>query len=143
MVRIRFNDNPIEVKVDSGCSEVIIPEKIYKQLAQTTQFIKTKVRLRPYGMKDHLEVLGRAKVRLTAEAGGNTETWCYVIKGFQTEPTELADMDREDDEDRDDDNRVIESDLPDAVTMKVMKDYTNKCDVMAKLKYSKNPRIRT
>ena len=32
-------------------------------------------------------------------------------------------------------NRVIESDLPDAVTMKVMKDYTNKCDVMAKLKY--------
>ena len=28
-----------------------------------------------------------------------------------------------------------QSDLTDAITMKVMKDYTNKCDVMAKLKY--------
>ncbi len=32
-------------------------------------------------------------------------------------------------------NRVIESVLPDAITMKMMKDYTNRCDVMAKLKY--------
>ena len=82
MVEIRFNDIPLEVKVDSGCSKVIIPEKVYKQISKTTRLIKTKVRLRPYGMKDHLEVLGRAKVRLTAQAGASMETWCYVVKGF-------------------------------------------------------------
>ena len=85
MVEIRFNDIPLEVKVDSGCSKVIIPEKVYKQISKTTRLIKTKVRLRPYGMKDHLEVLGGAKVRLTAQAGASMETWCYVVKGFQTE----------------------------------------------------------
>ena len=42
---------------------------------------RNRVQLVPYGTSQHLEVLGRSKCMLTAEAGTKVDTIVYVVKG--------------------------------------------------------------
>ena len=62
-VEIEINGKPMKMKVDSGCSKVLIPEKEFHRICKTTRLVATKVKLRPYGMSRLLEVIiGRARV---------------------------------------------------------------------------------
>ena len=50
------------MKVDSGCSKALIPEKEFQNFRKTTRLVATKVKLRPYGLSRLLDVIGRARV---------------------------------------------------------------------------------
>ena len=61
-MEIEINGQPIKMKVDSGCSKVLIPEKELQRIRKTTGLVATKVKLRPYGISRLLDVIGRARV---------------------------------------------------------------------------------
>ena len=85
LVEVTINGVPVSLRVDSGCQKVLLPENVYRTFRHTTRLIPTKVKLRPYGTKDCLEVKGRAKVELQAARGQTFETFVYVVKGHQVE----------------------------------------------------------
>ena len=85
MVEVHMNDVPFKLRVDSGCKKVLIPEKEFDSIKHTTRLIRSKVRLRPYGIEQCLEVKGRAKVTIRASKGMTFDTYAYVVKGHQVE----------------------------------------------------------
>ena len=85
MIKVKFNGYITDIRVDSGCHRILLPEKVYHTFRHTTRLVKTKVKLRPYGIKDNLTVVGRAKVIVEAECGQKHETWAYIVKGHMVE----------------------------------------------------------
>ena len=80
-VEIEINGQPVKMKVDFGCSKVLIPGKGFQRIRKTTRLVATKVKLRPYGMSRLLDVIGRARVDMK---NGNRQVvteWVYVVRG--------------------------------------------------------------
>ena len=71
----------MKMKVDSGCSKVLIPEKEFHRIHKTTRLVATEVKLRPYGMSRLLEVIGRARVDMKNGNGQVITEWIYVVTG--------------------------------------------------------------
>ena len=71
----------MKMKVDSGCSKVLIKEKEFHRIRKTTGLVMTKVKLRPYGMSRLLEVIGRARVDMKNGNGQVITEWIYVVRG--------------------------------------------------------------
>ena len=80
-MEIEINCKPVKMKVDSGCSKVLIPEKEFHRIRKTTRPVATKVKLRPYGMSRLLEVIGRARVDMKNGNGQVITESAYVVRG--------------------------------------------------------------
>ena len=59
-------------------------DKILLEGANRMPVLKeSKIRLIPYGTEESLEVLGECECQMTAEAGAETTTMIYIVRGMQ------------------------------------------------------------
>ena len=80
-VEIEINGQSMKMKVDPGCSKVLIPGKEFQNICKTIRIVTTKVKLRPYGMSKLLDVIGRARVDMKNGNGQVVTEWVYVKRG--------------------------------------------------------------
>ena len=85
VVTVEVNGTELQMRVDSGCKKVLIPEKQFNKLKQKGRLVKTKVKLRPYGMTENIEVKGRVRLVLRSMSGSLVTEWGYVVVGHQVE----------------------------------------------------------
>ena len=85
VIPLFINGEKMLVRVDSGCRKVLLPEAMFQKIRKTTKLRKPKVKLRPYGVKENIEVVGRALVNLTAIGGKTISAWIHVVKGHKVE----------------------------------------------------------
>ena len=64
----------IKVATDTGVRKTILNRRDGLKIKDSTKMVKTRIKFRPYGTDTQLPVRGRAKVKLTATAGGVIET---------------------------------------------------------------------
>ena len=69
----------IKVDTDTGVRKTILNRKDWFKIKDDALLVKTKIRFRPYGTKEHLPIRGRAKVQLRAKAGATIVTHVYIM----------------------------------------------------------------
>ena len=81
LVEVKINGTPLTLRVDSRYDKGLILKEVFKIIQHTTRLTTPKIKLRPYGTKEFLEVKGRAKVVLVAANKQTLETICLCSQG--------------------------------------------------------------
>ena len=68
----------VEIATDMGVKKTILNRSDWEKIKKSCHMSKTKVRLRPYGTKVTLPIIGRAKVEMQSRTGARITTYVYV-----------------------------------------------------------------
>ena len=85
-------DNVMNMATDTGVNKTIMNYKDFEKIKKSCGIVKTSKKFRPYGTPVSLNILGKAKVTMKAEAGAEISTWIYIHKS-NTEKSLLGERD--------------------------------------------------
>ena len=70
----------MKLLTDTGISKTLVNLVDWRKIRSQSKLVKTSKLFRPYGMKCHLPIKGKAYVKLEAENGATIETWLYILR---------------------------------------------------------------
>ena len=80
MLPFNTNDKTLEMSTDTGVKKTIVSYNDWQKIKRSCGIVKTSKKFRPYGTPLSLNILGKARVTMKAEAGAEIETWVYIHK---------------------------------------------------------------
>ena len=89
-----FTEARFRPLTDTGVQRTIINMKDWRKVGDGAKIRPTTLKFRPYGTRQFLPILGRAKLTLQAEAGATIDTEVYV-NDSETEESLLGEKDTE------------------------------------------------
>ena len=87
----------LELVVDTGATKVILTEKDWetvKRKHKKLKLKKTTTKFRPYGVKDKLNCIGKAKLKLQSKSGSQTRSQIFVVKNARESLLGLKEAER-------------------------------------------------
>ena len=94
MLPFEVKDNVIDLATDTGVKHSILNYTDWRKIKKSSGMVKASKKFRPYGTPATmtLNIIGKALVTMTAEAGAQILTWVYIHKS-ETEKSLLGEKD--------------------------------------------------